>query len=135
MLSQIRNVHKHLWLYKNSKLLRRKATTRLTLPIVSLSRPYMAYMGTERSVVMITAPGRISNHILSGKMSVLLFFRQVTNGERENQLFAVDSHLESLLFSIVRPCLEMCMSRQIYFIFKLNLEYFSMFLIIYLVTV
>ncbi|KAH8353988.1 hypothetical protein KR067_007682 [Drosophila pandora] len=70
MLSQIRNVHKHLWLYKNSELLRWKATTRLTLPIASLSRPYMAYMGTERSVVMITAPGRISNHILSGKISV-----------------------------------------------------------------
>ncbi|EDX06877.1 GD25789 [Drosophila simulans] len=56
MFNRFRLVHKQLRLYKNFELLGQKASVGLTLPIVSLSRPYMVYMGTERSVVMITAP-------------------------------------------------------------------------------
>ncbi|KAH8402249.1 hypothetical protein KR009_010707 [Drosophila setifemur] len=55
MFNKLRFVHNQLRLYKNLELLGQRNA--LTLPIVSLSSPYIAYMGTERSVVMITAPG------------------------------------------------------------------------------
>jgi len=78
MFNRFRLVHKQLRLYKNFGLLGQKASVGLTLPIISLSRPYMAYMGTERSVVMITAPGRISNHILSMEIDCYDIFCKTT---------------------------------------------------------
>ncbi|KAH8285044.1 hypothetical protein KR054_004277 [Drosophila jambulina] len=56
MLNKIRLVHNQQRLYKNFRRLGQRATIKLTLPIVTFCRPYMAYMGTDRSVVMITAP-------------------------------------------------------------------------------
>ncbi|KAH8277759.1 hypothetical protein KR018_005557 [Drosophila ironensis] len=66
MFGKIRVVHNHLRLYKKLELLR----GRLTLPIVSFCKPYVAYMGTDRSVVIITQPAtKESSEYCNNKIS------------------------------------------------------------------
>ncbi|EDW32157.1 GL10584 [Drosophila persimilis] len=55
MLNKFRVVHNKLRLYKNFELLGQKAAIEFTLPSVSFCTPHLAYMGTERSLVMIAS--------------------------------------------------------------------------------
>lgn len=70
MLLKLCLVHNQRRLYKNLVLLNQS----LTLPNVSFCRPYIAYMGTDNATLMITAPGKISNHIFFLSRKFLLFF-------------------------------------------------------------
>lgn len=68
MLRKCQIIHYKVGLYKNignrqQLLWDVNETLRLTLPNVSLCRPYMAYVGKDKATVMMTADGKTSNHI------------------------------------------------------------------------